>query len=201
MTLAEQKKALRKVVLSRIRVLTDETRTLSGAAVARILPDCPDWSSARTLGLFWSHGWELDLRPVWQFACHKGLCVAAPAYSPLTGGYVWRVVEDFKTELVSGEFGVFEPIARCPEISADILDWVLVPGVAFDSEGGRLGRGKGHYDRWLLGSSRAIRCGIGFEEQVVTKVPLEPHDVRLHYVVTPARVRDCRSVLNSFHAN
>lgn len=201
MTLAEQKKALRRDVLSRIYTLTEETRKQAGAAIARILPSCPDWSNARTVGLFWSHGWELDLSPVWQIASREGLHVAAPAFHPITREYVWRLVTDFRSELVPGELGVFEPLAHCREIPADILDWVLVPGVAFDSEGGRLGRGKGHYDRWLLGSSRAIRCGIGFEEQVVTKVPLEPHDVRLHYVVTPARVRDCRSVLNSFHAN
>ncbi len=201
MTLPEQKSALRREVIARVNALTEETRQRSGPAIARHLLECPEWESVRTVGLFWSHGWELDLRPVWRFVGEQGLRMAAPAYRPLTGEYVWKLVEDFKTEMIPGHFGVLEPMARCREVAADALDWVLVPGVAFDAEGGRLGRGKGHYDRWLLASSRGIRCGIGFEEQIVTKVPLEPHDIRLHYVVTPAQVRHCRSVLNSFHAN
>jgi 5-formyltetrahydrofolate cyclo-ligase len=71
----------------------------------------------------------------------------------------------------------------------DELDLVVVPGVAFDAEGRRLGRGGGYYDATLALLPRgAARLGVAFEIQVVPAVPEEPHDVRLDGVVTEARV-------------
>jgi 5-formyltetrahydrofolate cyclo-ligase len=63
---------------------------------------------------------------------------------------------------------------------------ILVPGVAFDLHGGRLGRGKGYYDR-LLKELRGTTCGVAFDQQVVEAIPVEPHDVRLDHVLTPTR--------------
>jgi 5-formyltetrahydrofolate cyclo-ligase len=62
----------------------------------------------------------------------------------------------------------------------------LVPGLAFDPSGRRLGRGKGFYDR-LLAMVRGRKCGIAFEEQVVPEIPVEPHDIRLDCLLTPRR--------------
>jgi 5-formyltetrahydrofolate cyclo-ligase len=63
---------------------------------------------------------------------------------------------------------------------------ILVPGVAFDLRGYRLGRGKGFYDQ-LLAAVRGPTCGVGFDEQIVDAVPVEPHDVRLSCLLTPTR--------------
>jgi 5-formyltetrahydrofolate cyclo-ligase len=63
---------------------------------------------------------------------------------------------------------------------------VLVPGVAFDSHGRRLGRGKGFYDQ-LLAFVRGTKCGVAFDEQIVPEIPIEPHDVRLNCILTPTR--------------
>ena len=65
------------------------------------------------------------------------------------------------------------------------LDLVLVPGIAFDIAGNRLGRGRGFYDRMLALSPDAVSCGVGFDGQVVALVPVEPHDVKLHQVWMP----------------
>jgi 5-formyltetrahydrofolate cyclo-ligase len=63
---------------------------------------------------------------------------------------------------------------------------ILVPGVAFDLRGGRLGRGRGYYDR-LLSGLQGYRCGVAFDEQIVDRVPLEPHDASLNCILTPSR--------------
>ena len=69
------------------------------------------------------------------------------------------------------------------------IDLVVVPGVAFDAAGRRLGRGRGHYDATLAGlPAGAARIGLAFELQLVPEIPEEPHDVRLDAVVTEARV-------------
>ncbi|MEY2466031.1 MAG: 5-formyltetrahydrofolate cyclo-ligase, partial [Verrucomicrobiota bacterium] len=66
------------------------------------------------------------------------------------------------------------------------LDLILVPGVAFELHGRRLGRGKGFYDR-LLADMRGTTCGVAFDEQIVAEIPVEPHDVHLDYLLTPTR--------------
>jgi 5-formyltetrahydrofolate cyclo-ligase len=67
------------------------------------------------------------------------------------------------------------------------LDFAIVPGVAFTLEGRRVGRGKGHYDR-LLSSVGGVKCGVAFDEQIVEAIPVEPHDVRMDWIVTPTRL-------------
>jgi 5-formyltetrahydrofolate cyclo-ligase len=66
------------------------------------------------------------------------------------------------------------------------LDFILVPGVAFDLHGRRLGRGRGFYDQ-LLANVRGRTCGVAFDEQIVRDVPIEPHDVSLNCILTPTR--------------
>jgi 5-formyltetrahydrofolate cyclo-ligase len=67
-----------------------------------------------------------------------------------------------------------------------VLDFILVPGVAFDLSGRRLGRGKGYYDR-LLKQTRGTTCGVAFDEQIVGEIPVEPHDLNVNCILTPTR--------------
>jgi 5-formyltetrahydrofolate cyclo-ligase len=95
-------------------------------------------------------------------------------------------------DLLATDYGPREPARRVPVDPAEV-DVVIAPGLAFDREGYRLGYGGGHYDRYLarLGR-RALRVGIGFEQQLVERVPREPTDERLDLVVTNENVVDCR---------
>ena len=101
-----------------------------------------------------------------------------------TGAYVVKRVLS-AADLRPGRFGVLEPGAECPVVPFSALDLVLVPGIAFDRAGNRLGRGRGFYDRMLALSPDAVSCGVGFDGQVVARVPVEPHDVKLHRMWTP----------------
>ncbi len=101
----------------------------------------------------------------------------------------WRI--ENADELVPGRFGILEPTVavRADEtrhILPEMLDWVLVPGVAFDIiDGNRLGRGKGFYDRFLAKlRPDAISVGLAFLCQIFPKIPTEPHDQRVSAVVT-----------------
>ena len=84
------------------------------------------------------------------------------------------------------------PRASCPEIAHADIDWVLVPGVAFDARGHRLGYGGGFYDRLLPGVPvTAPRVAGAFEMQIVDQVPTAPHDVGDDVVVTERRTLRC----------
>jgi 5-formyltetrahydrofolate cyclo-ligase len=84
---------------------------------------------------------------------------------------------------------VREPPPDLPAVPLSEIELVLVPGVAFDGSGRRLGRGRGHYDATLAAlSPAAVRIGLAFELQIVAAVPCEPHDMPLDAIVTERRV-------------
>jgi len=88
-----------------------------------------------------------------------------------------------------GAYGIREPDAACPLVSIEEIDAALVPGLAWDRRGGRMGRGAGYYDR-LLGSPgwRGFVCGLFLAAQEFDRLLMEPWDVRLDAVVTEAEV-------------
>ena len=91
--------------------------------------------------------------------------------------------------IVAGYRGLPEPDARCERVAASSIDWVLVPGIAFDRSGGRLGYGGGYYDRLLPAlPARAARVAGAFSAQIVDAVPSAPHDITMDTVVTEAGV-------------
>ena len=94
---------------------------------------------------------------------------------------------DEPAELVSGAYGILEPGRNAPVADPRVIDAVLVPGVAFDAEGGRLGFGGGYYDVLLPKlPERCLRIGLAFDEQIVESVPVGPDDAGVDVVVTPS---------------
>jgi len=93
-------------------------------------------------------------------------------------------------ELAPGRFGIPEPDPGLPEVAAGDIDLMLVPGLAFDAAGNRLGMGGGYYDEWLAqaGAARPRTFGLAYDFQVVDGCPTEPADQTVDGVVTDARV-------------
>jgi 5-formyltetrahydrofolate cyclo-ligase len=90
---------------------------------------------------------------------------------------------DAPVQLKRGPYGVYEPV-ETQYIPISRLDAVIVPGIAFDSRGNRLGRGKGFYDRFLKKTpATATIAGLAFDFQVVASLPTQPHDVKVHRVI------------------
>jgi 5-formyltetrahydrofolate cyclo-ligase len=94
--------------------------------------------------------------------------------------------------LEPGAFGILEPSADEPVVSLEEVDVILVPGLAFDTYGNRLGYGKGYYDRLLTGMDALLRCpllvGISYDETLFECLPSEPHDIRMDVIATPTQV-------------
>lgn len=97
-----------------------------------------------------------------------------------------------ETNLVKGLYGILEP--QCPVMPSESLeiDLILLPGVAFDTEGNRLGMGKGYYDRYLKTIPAVTTVGLAFDFQVVDKVPTDDYDVPVSFVVTPNEFYTCK---------
>lgn len=99
--------------------------------------------------------------------------------------YEWGWV-DANTRWVEGAHGIREP-ATAPAASGCDLRVIVVPGVAFDAKGGRLGHGRGHFDR-MLAESKGLLVGLCFESQLVEEVPMEAHDIPMDVVITEKRI-------------
>jgi 5-formyltetrahydrofolate cyclo-ligase len=94
-------------------------------------------------------------------------------------------------DLRTGAFGILEPSADAPVAEPTALELILVPGLLFDRSGGRLGRGRGLYDRLLAEvGPTCTKVGVSREERVVASLPLEPHDVRMDALVTELGYRE-----------
>jgi 5-formyltetrahydrofolate cyclo-ligase len=100
---------------------------------------------------------------------------------------LYRVADPAK-DLCPGALGIPEPRPGLPEVSPEVIDWALVPGLAFDEQGFRLGRGGGYYDRLLpLLRPQAICWALCLSCQLVSRLPVEAHDAPLSGVSTPER--------------
>lgn len=87
-----------------------------------------------------------------------------------------------KENMIKGAFGIPEPIASAPTSPEDI-DLFIIPGIAFDRKGNRLGRGKGFYDRFLAGTNKPV-IGLCYEFQLLDHIPTEPHDQKMNWIIT-----------------
>ena len=96
------------------------------------------------------------------------------------------VVKRYDKEYVKiGAFGIIEPLGA--EIDSDIIDFIIVPAVAFDRNLNRLGRGKGYYDR-LLSESKAFFAGVGYHAQLLNNIPVEEHDIKMNCIITEREI-------------
>jgi 5-formyltetrahydrofolate cyclo-ligase len=92
--------------------------------------------------------------------------------------------EASRRDLIAARFGLCEPRPDAPPISLDQITAFVIPGIAFDRAGGRIGWGRGYYDATLEAVPAALRIGLAFECQLVDHIAREPHDIPVNYIVT-----------------
>ena len=141
------------------------------------------WASAFQVGIYCATATEPATEKLIADLLGRGARVAVPMQHG--DGYRWGWVEA-DTRWRKGAHGIREPVQSQPAAPNE-LRVVVVPGLAFDAQGGRLGHGRGHFDR-LLATCDALRVGLCFENRLVESVPMEPHDVRMDVVVTEKRM-------------
>lgn len=177
---ADPKSALRAEVRRRRASLDDATRRRAAAAAADHLLALPEVARAETVALYAAHGDELDPAPAGDALRARGLATVLPR---VDGASLLLVPVGSGDQLSPGYRGVPEPVGDA--LPAEAVDVVVVPGVAFDRSGGRLGQGGGHYDRLLATLPRgSLRVGYAFACQLVDEVPRSLHDEAVDVVVT-----------------
>jgi len=162
-----------------------EREALSAQARALLCAQ-PGWVQAQAILFYAPRKDELDLWPLVQMALAAGKRVSLPRYQPEADAYCACEIIDPLKDLIPGRYSIPEPAPHCLPFLLKPLDLFLVPGVAFDLLGRRLGRGRGYYDKMLAAPS-GVRCGVGFDQQIVSEIPVAPHDAHLNCILTPTR--------------
>ena len=180
------KAELRGIFLARRKAIPAGRRAEAAARVAERLFAAPELAGARRVFTCLSFGDELDLEPLIDRLLSEG----RELYVPRTARRDPVIhVHRFPCALETLSFGLVQPRRGEPELAPDAidstLDLALVAGVAFDQRGFRLGYGAGYFDRFLAGR-RFPALGLAFDEQIVERLPVEPHDVAMRAVLTPS---------------
>lgn len=186
--LREAKRSVRERILRARDAMPAHLRIAASTAIAATLYRRPDFIAARVVLLTLPFGSEWDTGLLLSAALAGSKTVAVPRVNQERHMLEIHAVCDAAREIAPGYRGIPEPRADCPPVALASIDWVLVPGVAFDAEGRRIGYGGGYYDRLLpLLEGGAARVAGAFELQVVERVPAAPHDTTVDAIVTERR--------------
>ncbi len=182
---AEIKDRLRQEAFERRNALDPNWRRQASRAIAERALALPELEDVQPVGGYWPIRSEVDPRPIMRALVKRGQTVAlSQILHPKLSWREWRP----GAVLVKGGFGVREPGPDAPECFPRAL---LVPLAAFDRRGGRLGYGKGHFDRSIAALSKmhpVLTVGLAYAAQEIERTPAEEHDRRLDLIVTEAEV-------------
>lgn len=177
----ETKSDIRTFIRQQKNQHTPEQLAAMSEAVCNSIIHDGQWRLCTTMLLYYPLADEVDVRPLIQMAHQAGHCVLLPV---VVGKDLELRIYEGEDSLRVGAYNIMEPIGPLFPIEAyEQIQIAIVPGMAFDATGHRLGRGKGYYDRLLPQLSQAYKIGVCYPFQFLADVPSEEHDVHMNEVV------------------
>ena len=178
-----KKTFLREKILKKRRTIPPGARRAKSCKIFSKLFTETLFKKARHIAFYCGIAPEVSTRPFL-----KGMLgekrIYLPQTDPVKKTIKLRRIRVLPGDLHKGPYGIMEPKVSCPVRSAAGMDLIIVPGVAFDRSGGRLGRGAGYYDRLLRKAGRVPKIGLCFREQLVKKIPMKQHDMSVDKIIT-----------------
>ena len=179
------KNELRSKMKRRIRELTPQAyHDLNHSLNANLLK-LKLLDEANYIMIYYSVRNEVNTAPIINYLLEAGKTVALPVCTPERDLNA-AVINDL-SQLQPAPFGLMEPGPGSPLIADEELQLIVIPGVAFDEKGYRLGHGAGYYDRFLSKTPNAFKLGLAYDFQIVPDLPTENHDQRMNGLLTPSR--------------
>jgi len=185
------KKKLRKEILSKLRSQSGRTTKEKSLIIKKRLFEMEEFKRAKCVVFYVSMVEEADTHQLIDESIRMGKIVGVPVLLPAKGGkgekklMISRITDRMK-QLEVGPYCISQPKpSDIKPISCAEMDLILVPALAFDREGRRLGRGKGYYDRFLGNVPQsALTIGLCFDFQMMESVPTLPHDIPVRMVIS-----------------
>ena len=190
----DEKRRLRREMLERRDALPAANRVIHSAAILQRLFELAAMRSAKWVQFYVSYGSEVETPGMIAHALTHGKRVAVPKVEGERRLILSELLNPVR-ELSPGWRGIPEPKPEFVRpVALEEMDLLVVPGIAFDEKGNRLGQGAGYYDRLLASvSDRIPIVALAFELQIVPELSTFPNDVRMNLIVTEKRVIECRA--------
>ena len=182
------KSQLRQELRSRLLEITDEQRLAKSKKACQNLLGVEEFQNASVIMIFLSLPHEIDTSAVILNAWQMDKTVSVPKVSWHQRHMIPVEINSLETGFSTETGGLRNPITGAP-VPLEEIDIVIAPGLGFDRNGNRLGRGGSYYDRFFANKwGKAVKCGIAFEEQIVDQVPMTESDVPMDMLVTDKEV-------------
>jgi len=183
------KDKLRKEIIIKRDLISENNRLSKDESIRNKLFSLPEFIKADTIFIYFSFRSEVDTFFIIEKALNKGKRVILPKVEKKKRKLYLYEINSIK-DLSLGYMGIYEPI---PDISREVgineVDLIIVPGVCFDIYGNRIGYGGGYYDIILSEKkTNSPVIALSYEEQIVQKIPSEPHDIKVDIIITDQRI-------------
>ena len=179
------KKEIRTQMAERRDALDLQNVTKASARIVSHFQTMDAFPSANFIALYMAITGEVNLDALFPVCWNRGMRTCIPVFNTKTRIYEMAEITP-ETRYTIGHYGIREPVSFTA-CTMDRVDLVAVPGVAFDRQGHRLGRGGGYYDRLLSGFKGRV-AGAAFDFQLLPTVPVEPHDRPVDALITETKV-------------
>lgn len=174
------KQRIRELLIQKRRMLSAEERTAQSELILSQLEKMTVFREAKTVLLYYPKNNEVDVLPLFKrYKRDKVLLLPVTHRNGMTANPY-----EGNDKMHRGKVGIPEPTT--PPFEGNI-DVIIVPAVAFDKQGNRLGRGGGYYDRFLKKQTHATIIGVGYDFQLVDEVPVRKHDQKMHRIILPSQ--------------
>lgn len=180
----EEKKVIRKQIIEHRDSIDSSLRREWDKTIFFKLINSEFYKNANMIFTFVSFKSEVDTHSIIKHSISCGKTICVPRIKSKQNGIEIYKINGFE-DLKEGYFGILEPIDTCLAVDKDSIDLILMPGVAFDSQGGRLGYGAGYYDRFIASMSKKVdKIALAYNFQIIDKVPMDTHDIKIDGIIT-----------------
>ncbi|MGI6705387.1 MAG: 5-formyltetrahydrofolate cyclo-ligase [Clostridia bacterium] len=190
----ESKEGIRKRILDIRGRMTPEDRGRKSKIIGQKLQGMGFYKKAAIIMGYMDFRNEVMMDHILKEAKREGKRILLPICVPRDRSLLIAEVSDFERDLRPGAYGIQEPRLEHASLQIDPkeIDIIIVPGVAFDPKGCRIGYGAGYYDRFLAClSSKTLKLGLAFQEQIVSHIPADNHDIAMDIIITDKHVYEC----------
>jgi 5-formyltetrahydrofolate cyclo-ligase len=187
--LKQTKSKIRKDMITTLESLSESEIALKTRKIENRLYDFANFIEANITMLYVGCPGEVSSRNIIKYCLDYKKIIVLPAFD----SHKFRIrlfkIDHIEKDLKQGSRGMLEPdTARCKPVPVECLDIAIIPGIAFDEKGGRIGSGEGYYDRFIPKLPITTRkVSIAFEDQIIPQAPMESHDKHVDIIITNER--------------
>ena len=181
---------IREEISSAVSALSASQVAEKAKAIENRLFEFANFLESKIALLYINGAYEVPTELIIKRCYSYNKIVVLPAFDPEQLIMNLMKVDNYPQDLISGPRGVLEPDKnRCKIVPLDRVDIAIIPGIAFDEKGGRIGTGKGYYDRLIPRLAITTRkVALTLEEQIVPQIPMESHDKHVDIIITDKRI-------------